>query len=60
MSGGCRGRTWIIKTGGRAVPEDVLSRAAALAAYYSGGARRGPRRGRLYTLRKYVRKIKGR
>ncbi len=55
---GMPGAHVIIKTGGRGVPEDVLSRAAALAAYYS--AARGEGRAEVdYTLRKYVRKIKG-
>lgn len=48
----------IIKSGGRPVPDDVIERAAAIAAYYSRA--RDERRALVdVTQRKYVRKIKG-
>lgn len=55
---GVPGAHVIIKSAGRDVPLDVLERAAALAAYYSGA--RTERRVIVdATLRKHVRKIKG-
>jgi predicted ribosome quality control (RQC) complex YloA/Tae2 family protein len=48
----------IIKTGGREIPDEILRRAAALAAYYSSARSEG----RVLvdvTRRKYVRKIRG-
>jgi predicted ribosome quality control (RQC) complex YloA/Tae2 family protein len=48
----------IVRTGGRPVPEGVLQRAAALAAYYS--ARRGEQSVLVaWTARRYVRPIRG-
>ena len=55
---GLPGAHVIVKTGGRAVPEDVLQRAAELAAYYSG-VREESRTQVDVTQRKHVRKIKG-
>lgn len=55
---GVPGAHVIVKSGGRIVPEDVIRRAAALAAYYSG-ARNEAKVLVDVTQRKYVRKIKG-
>jgi predicted ribosome quality control (RQC) complex YloA/Tae2 family protein len=55
---GVPGAHVIIKSGGRTVPDDVMRRAAALAAYYSS-ARHEAHVLVDVTQRKYVHKVKG-